>query len=122
LLALALACMGLYGVITYSVNSRALEFGLRMALGSARAGVLRLVLGEAALTVGIGLALGLPLTLLAANVARPLLGGLHATSWLAVPATILTAAAVLLALTLLAALRPALRATRVDPARSLRAD
>ncbi len=118
MLALALACLGLFGVTAYTVNARRGEFGLRLALGAEPAMVVRLVLGEAAVQIGLGLALGLPLALAASHWAQPLLPGVSATD----PATLAAALAVMLALPLLAALGPAWRAARTDPALALRAD
>jgi predicted permease len=118
LLALALACLGLFGVTAYTVNARRAEFGVRIALGAGRAAVAKLVLGEAAAMLGLGAALGLPLALAAARWAQPLLPGIRATD----PATLAAALAIMLALPLLAALGPAWRAARTDPAAALRAE
>ena len=118
LLALALACLGLFGVTAYTVNARRAEFGVRLALGAGRGAVLRQVLGEAAAMLGLGVALGLPLALAVARWAQPLLPGVSATD----PATLAAALAVMLALPLLAALAPAWRAARTDPAIALRAE
>ncbi|MGH9518352.1 MAG: FtsX-like permease family protein, partial [Terriglobales bacterium] len=117
-LALALACLGLFGVLSYTVAARGPEFGLRMALGAARGSVLALVLREAALLVSAGVAIGLLLALGAGRLLQPLLPGTGAGD----PVALIGAAALMFVLPLVSALPPAWRATRNDPARVLRAD
>ncbi len=117
-LALVLAAVGLYGVIAHGVSQQTREIGLRMALGATRAGVLGLFLRQAVLLVLAGTAAGLAGAVAVTRVLRSLLTDVSTTDpWVFVLAPML-----LLAVAMLAALRPAMRAAGVDPARALRAE
>ena len=116
LLALSLACIGLYGVMTYNVVRRTNEIGIRLALGAQTGRVLWMVLRESLLLLAIGVALGVPLTLAATRLIQSGLFGLR--SW--DPATLAGALAVVGAVTMLAAYFPARRAMKVDPMVALR--
>jgi predicted permease len=118
LLALTLAAIGLYGVMSYSVVRRTSEIGIRLALGAQSATVLWMVLRESLTLLAIGLALGLPLTLATTRVIREQLFGLSAVD----PATFAAAIAVVAAMTIIAAWLPARRAAKVDPMVALRCD
>jgi predicted permease len=116
ILALVIACVGLYGTVSYSVARRTSEIGLRMALGARREGVVRMVLGEVAgLAVG-GVVLGLVAAVAASKLVASLLYGLTPND----PVTLALAAAVLLTAALLAGYAPARRASRIDPMTALR--
>ncbi|MFL6279912.1 MAG: ABC transporter permease [Vicinamibacterales bacterium] len=115
-LALLLAALGLYGVMTYAVSRRRTEIGIRMALGAAPSAAVRLVLQRATVLVTIGVVLGAGLSMWAARFATPLVFGVQPRD----PATLAGAAAVLAAIGLLAGWLPARRAARIDPARVLR--
>jgi len=115
-LALLLAAVGLYGVISYTVAQRTNEIGIRMALGSQRAGVIRLILGEVAILVAIGLAVGLGLTLAGSKAATSMLFGLKSRDPLTLALTVLILAAIGFAASYL----PARRASRLDPMTALR--
>ena len=118
LLALAVAAVGIYGVFAFEVSRRVPEIGIRGALGADRGRIMRLVLGDVARMVGIGLGLGLLVALLAAPKLDPLLYNVSPRD-----PTILTGVALLLALVALGAgAVPALRAARVDPNVALRAE
>ncbi|MBE2213178.1 MAG: ABC transporter permease [Opitutaceae bacterium] len=120
--AVALASIGLYGVMSFSVNQRQQEFGVRMALGAERMHVLRLVLRQGGLQLGIGLVLGMGLCLGAAFLARgPLTHILVLISPLDV-VTYCTVTALIVVVSLIATLVPARRATKVDPLTALRAE
>ena len=116
LAALALAGVGLYGVLSYSVVRRTKEIGIRMALGARQASVVRLVIREITVAAAIGLAAGLVLGRLLARPVESLLYEVRPGDFwsLALPLALLLAAAAL------AAFRPALRADKVDPAIALR--
>jgi predicted permease len=116
LLALLLACIGLYGVMSYDVARRTHEIGIRMALGARGADVLRMILRETLWLVVIGLALGLAAASAATKLVEGLLFGLEATDTL----TMALAALLLLAVATLAGWLPARRAARVDPMAALR--
>ena len=118
LLALTLAAIGLYGVMSYSVVRRTSEIGIRLALGAQSSTVLWMVLRESLILLAIGLALGLPLTLASTRVIRDQLFGLSPTD----PAILAAAIAVVAAMTLIAAWLPARRAAKVDPMVALRCD
>lgn len=115
-LALLLACVGLYGVISYVVSHRTREIGIRLALGAQRSRVWRLVLADAGLLVGAGTVLGLGGAFGLSRLVRSLLFGVSPQD----PATIAGALAVLLAVTALAVLVPLRRALAVQPAEALR--
>jgi predicted permease len=117
-LALLLAAVGLYGVMTYAISRRTSEIGLRVALGAERANILRMVLVDALRLVVIGLAIGIPLALASA---RLLVTQLHGVSP-ADPLSIGVAVVVLASAAVVAALRPAVRASRVAPIVALRAE
>jgi putative ABC transport system permease protein len=117
-LALLLAAIGLYGLIAYSVAQRTREFGIRYALGAQVRDVLRLVMGQGARLTALGLALGL---LAAAAVARLMETLLFRTKAYD-PLVFVGVAFVLAVIGLLAALLPALRATKADPVAALRAE
>ncbi|HEU4629656.1 MAG TPA: ABC transporter permease [Gemmatimonadaceae bacterium] len=117
-LALALAALGLYGVMTYTAMRRTSEFGLRLALGAQRGDVGRLVLGEALRLVAAGAALGLPLALAATRLLRSQLFEVAPFD----PVSIAVALGVLLLGALLAGWLPARRATRVAPLVALRTE
>jgi putative ABC transport system permease protein len=117
-LALALAAVGLYGVMSYVVTARTREFGVRMALGAPRAAVMRLVVRQGLGTVLVGLALGLIAALAATRLLVGLLFGVKPLD----PLTFGAVPAVLLAVALFACWLPARRATRVDPMAALRTD
>ncbi len=117
-LALALAAVGLYGVVSYAVRQREREIGVRVALGAAPARVLALTLRQGMTPVAAGLAVGLVGALVATRVLRAMLFEVSATD----PATFAGVAALLAAVGLAAAYVPSRRAARVDPAATLRAD
>jgi predicted permease len=116
LLALLLACLGLYGVMSYATARRTPEIGIRMALGAERGAVLRMVLRESMLMVIIGAVLGVPAAIALSQLVASRLYGLQAAD----PATLVAATCILIAVALAAALIPARRASRVDPLRALR--
>jgi predicted permease len=116
LLALLLVCIGLYGVMTYSVVRRTNEIGVRMALGAQQGGVLWMILRESIVVLAAGIAVGVPATLAAMRLIESALFGLKPSD----PVTLLCAAAVVAAVTLVASYLPARRATQVDPMVALR--
>jgi predicted permease len=118
LLALLLAAIGLYGVMSYNVVRRTNEIGIRIALGARTRTVQWMILNESLLLLAVGVGLGLPLTLLATRYIKDQLFGLSALD----PITITVALTVVSAMTLLAAWLPARRATKVDPMVALRCD
>jgi len=109
--ALVLAAIGIYGVMSYSVNQRAQEIGVRMALGAARGDVLWMILRQGLLIVSVGLALGL---LAAVGLSSLLANLLYGVGTADVP-TFLSTTAVLVFVALIANYLPARRATKVDP-------
>jgi putative ABC transport system permease protein len=117
-LALALACVGLYGVVSYAVAQRTRELGVRMALGASRGDVLRLVLTQSGRLVGVGVAIGLAAAWGAMRALASLLYGVQPTD----PATFAAVPACLTAVALLAVLVPARRASRIDPTVAMRAE
>ncbi len=116
LLALSLACVGLYGVMTYNVVRRTNEIGVRMALGAPKGGVLWMVLKESLLLLLIGVALGVPAALGASHLIRAGLFGVSPAD----PLTLVTAVLLIAAVILGAAYLPARRATKIDPMVALR--
>jgi predicted permease len=113
---LVLACVGLYGMVAYSVTGRTREIGLRMALGADRAAVLGMILRQVLITAGGGIAIGVPVALVATRVVRSLLYGVKTND----TASFLAAAGMVLAVAILAVAVPARRAMAVDPVRALR--
>ena len=115
-LALLLACIGLYGVLSYTVSQRTSELGIRMALGAQRGNVLWIILREALTVTIIGTAVGIATALAATKVLASMLFGLTAHD----PVTLIGAAVILIAVATLAAALPAWRASRTDPMTALR--
>jgi ABC-type antimicrobial peptide transport system permease subunit len=115
-LALALAAIGLYGTMAYTVGRRTNEIGVRVALGASRKQILKMVLREASALVLIGMLLGLPLALAAGRLVASQLYGLKASD----PLTLSAAIGLLVAVAGLAAYLPARRASKVDPMVALR--
>jgi predicted permease len=116
LLALLLACVGLYGVLSYSVARRTNEIGIRLALGAQGRDVLWLILRETALLVVIGLVIGLFAASYSTQIADRLLFGLEPND----PLTLTAASILLIGVATLASYLPARRAARVDPMAALR--
>ena len=116
-LALVLAGVGLYSVVSYSVVQRTGEFGIRMALGAQRSDVLRIVLSSAGASVGLGLALGAALSLgLGRVITRWVENGVHE------PLTVFGVSLLVIVVAALACLVPAMRALAVDPMTALRCE
>jgi predicted permease len=115
-IALLLACLGLYGTISYGVARRVRELGVRMALGADRSNVLWLVIREAMVLIGAGAIIGIPLAYLAGRSVDSLLFGVGPLDVVAYA----TAAGLLMAVGGFAAFLPAHRASRIDPMAALR--
>ncbi len=116
-LALVLAAVGIYGVMSYSVAQQTREIGIRMALGARRSDVLKMTVKQGLKLIGAGLIVGLAAAFVLTRAMASLLFGISATD----PITFVIISLVLLATALLASYIPALRATRVDPMVALRA-
>ncbi|HVN06833.1 MAG TPA: ABC transporter permease [Bryobacteraceae bacterium] len=114
--ALALAAVGIYGVVAFSVTRRTQEIGIRMALGAQRRDVLRLVVGQGARLALVGVAIGVAASFLITRLISSLLFGVSASD----PVTFAAVAAVLCGVALLASYIPARRAMRLDPNTALR--
>jgi putative ABC transport system permease protein len=117
-LALILASVGIYGVVSYSVTQRTRELGLRMAIGAKQRDVVAMVLRESLLVVAVGMAVGVAAALLGTRALSGLLFGVGPMD----PATWLSVTSLLFAVAFLASYVPARRATRVDPMITLRAE
>ena len=115
-LALVLACIGLYGLISYEVSRRTREIGIRAALGAGRRDVLRMVVGQGMRLAIAGAALGTVLALVLLRYAKSLLFGVGASD----PVTFIVVAALLIGVMLAASYVPARRAMSVDPVVALR--
>jgi predicted permease len=115
---LILACIGLYGLLSYLVLRRTVEIALRMALGARPARVLRMILSQSFALVGAGLVLGVGVAFGAGRFVESMLFGVSAAD----PRTYASVAGVIIAVALPASLLPALRAARVDPMTALRAE
>lgn len=117
-LALLLAAIGLYGVMTYAITRRTGEIGLRIALGADQTAVLRMVLVDALRLVGIGAVVGLPMAVFATQLLKTQLHGVEPID----PVSIGAAVIVLVSTALVATLVPAIKAARVSPIVALRTD
>ena len=117
-LAILLAGLGIYGLLSFTVSLRQQEFGIRMALGAGRGNISAMVLRQGARLAVSGLVPGLALAYLAARLLQSLLAGVAPGDF----ATFSIAAALCLVTTLLGAMVPALRAVRVDPSSVMRAE
>jgi ABC-type antimicrobial peptide transport system permease subunit len=117
-LAAFLVALGLYGTLAYRVTRRQAEIGVRMALGAARSRVLWMMLRESLLIMGLGLAAGLPVTLLAASVMQSMLYGLKARD----PITVVVSLVLVAMITLVASFLPAKQAASVEPITALRTE
>jgi predicted permease len=115
-LALAIACVGIYGTVAFAVARRTSEIGIRMALGAPAGRIIRMVLRDVLLLAIIGLAAGVGLSLIGSRYVSALLYGIESTD----AATFAAATGVLLACGLVAAVVPALRAARIDPMLAVR--
>ena len=116
-LALVLAAVGIYGVMSYTVAQQTREIGIRMALGAKRRDVLKMTVKQALKLVGLGLVIGLSSAFMLTRVMSSLLFGISATD----PITFVSISLVLTGVAMLASYIPALRATKVDPMVALRA-
>lgn len=116
LLAVMLGAVGIYGVMSYLVGQRTREMGIRMALGATRAAVVKLVVGRAVQLAVVGAGAGAVAALFASRALRRWLYGVSPTD----PVTFVAVIALFVAVAALASYAPALRATRIDPVRSLR--
>ena len=114
--ALALALVGIYSVISFSVSERTREIGIRMALGAKRGDVLRMILGQGMRVSAVGIAMGLAIALGLTRLLRTLLFEVSATD----PITFVLVAMMMSLIALMACYLPARRATRVDPLVALR--
>jgi ABC-type antimicrobial peptide transport system permease subunit len=117
-LALLLASIGIYGVVSYVVGQRTQEIGIRMALGARRIHVLGMILGNGARLIVAGLGAGIVAALALTRLMASLLFGITATD----PVTFLCVSVLLIFVALLACLAPARRAIRVDPMMALRCE
>ncbi|MGH9666884.1 MAG: FtsX-like permease family protein, partial [Bryobacteraceae bacterium] len=118
ILGLLLACVGIYGVVSYAVVRRTREIGIRMALGAKKGDVLRLVLRESGRPVVIGMVVGVLLASAVSRVLRALLFGMTSLD----PVSFAGVATLFLLVALLAAYLPARRAALVDPMLALRCE
>ncbi len=116
MLALGLACFGLYGVMSYAVSRRTPEIGVRMALGAQPSNVLWAILKEALALIALGLAVGVPAVIVASRSIAALLYGIAPDD----PVTLVSTIFILTAVAVFAALWPAWRASRVNPVAALR--
>ncbi len=117
-LALGLACLGLYGVMSYTVARRTSELGIRLALGSTRSRVLWVVLRESLIVIGAGILVGACLSLAGTRLVGSMLFGLSPHD----PLTLAAAATLLLLVSVASGLLPAWRAAHVDPTEALRTE
>ena len=113
---LLLACIGIYGLVSYAVVRRTAEIGLRMALGAEPSSIVCLMVRESSTLVLAGLAIGFVALIPAMRLIKAMLFGVSAAD----PVTMVSAAAAMLAAALLASYLPARRASRVDPMAALR--
>ena len=116
MLALALACVGIYGIMAYAVSQRTNEIGIRVALGARRGQVRGMILKEAGWLAGIGVVCGVAVALWLGQLTKAMLYGLQPTD----PASLVGGAVLLLGVALLAGWVPAMRASRVEPMEALR--
>jgi putative ABC transport system permease protein len=116
LLALSLAAVGIYGVLSYAVTERTREMGIRLALGAQPGNLLRIVVGGGMNLTVIGLVIGVVSALALSRLVEKLLFGVSATD----PMTFVVIPLLMMGVALFACLIPALRATRVDPLVALR--
>jgi predicted permease len=116
ILALILACIGIYGIMAYNVARRTSEIGIRMALGARARQVLFMILRESSWLALLGIAAGLTAAIALTRFVRTMLYGLKPTD----PATLIAATIILLAIAIAAAYGPARRASRIDPMQALR--
>ena len=117
-LALLLACVGLYGAVSYAVTSRVQEIGIRLALGASRRRVFLLVLSQCLRITAVGIIIGVVLSLAALKAIAGFLYGIEPTD----PATFVSLSLLLVAVALLACCLPARRAAHVDPMVAMRVE
>ncbi len=117
-LALLLASIGIYGLMSYAVSCRTSEIGLRMALGAQPSSMLTLIIQEAMRLVLAGMAVGIPAALIASRLVSGMVFGVASND----PLTILMSSAILLVVATLAGYLPARRASRIDPMTALRTE
>jgi macrolide transport system ATP-binding/permease protein len=116
ILALTIACVGLYGMMSYTVARRTGEIGIRLALGAQRGAMVRMVLREVLILAAAGLAIGVPTALATSRFVKSFLFELQAND----PRSLAMAVAILLSTSLLAGYFPAWKASRIDPMIALR--